>query len=54
MGSYSRRQNIRCEVRHEGFVGDVKEIWKELDADGEGTVSLIEFAPKVASLEPRV
>eukprot|EP00929_Paragymnodinium_shiwhaense_P042081 TRINITY_DN21841_c0_g1_i1.p1 TRINITY_DN21841_c0_g1~~TRINITY_DN21841_c0_g1_i1.p1 ORF type:complete len:1571 (+),score=554.59 TRINITY_DN21841_c0_g1_i1:152-4864(+) len=33
-------------VRRVGFIGDLKQIWKELDVDGNGIISLDEFAPE--------
>merc|ERR1719487_2686260 len=33
-------------MRNEGFNGDVNSIWKELDTDGGGLVSIDELAPK--------
>merc|ERR1719387_1504101 len=33
-------------LRNEGFNGDVNSIWKELDVDGGGLVSIDELAPK--------
>jgi len=37
-------------VRAEGFNGSLKALWKELDADGEGFISMSEFAPQVSEL----
>merc|ERR1719197_1628127 len=37
-------------ARNEGFAGNLKSLWKEMDADGEGFVTLEEFAPGIASL----
>merc|ERR1719335_1583690 len=33
-------------LRNEGFNGDVNSIWKDLDVDGGGLVSIDELAPK--------
>merc|ERR1719478_408746 len=37
-------------ARAEGFAGNLKALWKEMDADGEGFVTLEEFAPEIAKL----
>jgi Ca2+-binding EF-hand superfamily protein len=37
-------------VRAFGYAGNLKSLWKELDADGEGFVSLAEFCPDIAEL----
>merc|ERR1719420_1202907 len=37
-------------ARAEGFAGNLKSLWKEMDADGEGFVTLEEFAPGIAKL----
>merc|ERR1719353_1591103 len=37
-------------ARLEGFAGNLKSLWKEMDADGEGFVTLEEFAPEIAKL----
>merc|ERR1719353_2089197 len=37
-------------ARLEGFAGNLKALWKEMDADGEGFVTLEEFAPEIAKL----
>merc|ERR1719262_1150494 len=37
-------------ARAEGFAGNLKALWKEMDADGEGFVTLEEFAPDISKL----
>merc|ERR1719487_1746203 len=37
-------------ARAEGFAGNLKALWKEMDADGEGFVTLEEFAPEIYKL----
>merc|ERR1719316_1615439 len=37
-------------ARAEGFAGNLKALWKEMDADGEGFVTLEEFAPDIYNL----
>merc|ERR1719506_2719692 len=36
-------------VRHQGYVGDMKKLWSEMDTDGSGFIGLDEFAPAVAA-----
>jgi Ca2+-binding EF-hand superfamily protein len=36
-------------VRHQGYVGDMKKLWSEMDTDGSGFIALDEFAPAVAA-----
>merc|ERR1719326_318338 len=33
-------------VREEGYLGDIRKLWKELDADDSGLISVYELAPE--------
>ena len=40
-----------CKVaRDNGYIGNLKELWKNFDKDGEGFISMDEFIPEIAAM----